>query len=64
MRYVRSRASFFILSSFFFYYKKFDPNFDHAVKNSRLHHEGVQSPRHLQFTFNYKFIENWTLFSN
>ena len=41
MRYVRSRASF-LISALFFYYKKFDPNFDHA----RL----CQSPHHLQFT--------------
>ena len=56
MRYVRSRASLLILGVFFLITRFFYPNFDHASKNSRLYHEGIQSPHHLPFACDFKFI--------
>ena len=57
MRYVRSRASLLILGVFFLITRFFYPNFDHASKNSRLYHEGIQSPHHLPFACDFKFIQ-------
>lgn len=56
MRYVRSRASLLILGVFFLITRILYPNFDHASKNSPLSHEGIQSPHHLPFACDFKFI--------
>ena len=41
---------------FLSHHKDFYPNFDHASKNSPLYHEGIQSPHHLPFACDFKFI--------